>query len=325
MNSIVIDIGGKRVGFGNRPIIIAEMSGNHGGTLEGALKIVHAASASGADAIKLQTFTPDTLTIDSSRPEFFINDPNSLWHGRRLWDLYAEAHTPWEWHKQIFEAARAKGLACISTAFDLDSLEHLISLEVDAIKISSFELIHIPLIKAAARSGKPLLISTGMASMLEIDDTIKAIRSNNCNQFILLKCTSAYPSHENEANILTMDNMHLRYGCEVGLSDHNLRNFAAYTAVALGAAVIEKHLTISRSDGGVDSAFSLEPDELRELVEGTHLVWQSRGDIRYGPQPVEEASLKERPSIYVVSPVKKGEKIHNRKYTDHSPCGRSCT
>jgi pseudaminic acid synthase len=309
MKSAAIDIGGKLVGLGHRPLIIAEMSGNHNGTLEGALRVVRAAAASGADAIKLQTFTPGTLTIDSKRPEFFINDPNSLWHGRRLWELYAEAHTPWEWHKPIFEAARAEGLVCISSAFDLASLDILISLGADAIKIASFELVHIPLIEAAARLGKPLLISTGMANTLEIVDAVAALRGNGCDRFILLQCTSAYPSEESEANILTMYDMRLRYGCEVGLSDHTLRPYAAFAATALGATVIEKHFTIARADGGVDSAFSIEPAELRELVEGIELIWRSLGEVRYGPQSVEETSLKERPSIYVVRPIKKGEKF----------------
>lgn len=307
MKSAAIGIGGKLVGPGHRPMIIAEMSGNHNGTLEGALKVVGAAAANGADAIKLQTFTPATLSIDSNRAEFFINDPRSLWHGRRLWELYAEAQTPWEWHKPIFEAARARGLACISSVFDLSSLEFLLSLGVDAIKIASFELVHIPLIEAAARSGKPLLLSTGMANALEIDDAVTAMRANRCIEFILLKCTSAYPSEESEANILTMQDMHLRYGCEVGISDHTLRPYAAFAATALGATVIEKHFTLVRADGGVDSAFSIEPAELRELVEGTELVWRSLGDVCYDPLAVEETSLKERPSIYVVRPIKKGE------------------
>jgi N-acetylneuraminate synthase len=309
MKGAAIEIGGKQVGFGHRPMIVAEMSGNHNGTCDGALKIVRAAAASGADAIKLQTYTPGTLTIDSKRPEFFIRDAGSIWHGRRLWDLYTEAHTPWEWHKPIFEAARAEGLACISTVFDLSSLEFLLSLGADAIKIASFELVHIPLIEAAARSGKPLLISTGMANSLEIDDAVAAMRANGCDHFILLKCTSAYPSEENEVNLLTMQDMRRRYECEVGLSDHTLRPYAAFAATALGAAVVEKHLTIARAKGGVDSAFSIEPSELRELADGCELVWRSRGDVRYGPLPVEETSLKERSSIYVVRPIKKGEKF----------------
>jgi len=304
---MAIEIGGKPVGAGLRPMIIAEMSGNHNGSLEGALRIVRAAAASGAHAIKLQTFTPATLTIDSTRPEFFINDPGSLWHGRRLWELYGEAHTPWEWHKPIFEAARAEGLRCISSAFDGKSLEFLIGLDVDAIKIASFELIHIPLIEAAARSGKPLLLSTGMATMQELDDAVAAIRAQGNERFILLQCTSAYPSDVQNANILTMNDMRSRYGCEVGLSDHTLRPHAAFAATALGAAVVEKHFTIARAEGGVDSAFSIEPAELRDLVDGTMLIWRSLGEVRYAPQAVEETSLKERPSIYVVRPLKKGE------------------
>ncbi|WP_096608230.1 pseudaminic acid synthase [Calothrix sp. NIES-2100] len=307
MKKSAINIGGQLIGSGFRPMTIAEMSGNHNGDLERAIAIVRAAASSGADAIKLQTYTPDTLTIDSRRSEFFIDDPESLWYGCRLWDLYAEAHTPWEWHEPIFEVARKEGLVCISTAFDLKSLEFLLSIGVDAIKIASFELIHIPLIEAAARSHKPLLISTGMATIQEIDDTVATIRANGCDQFVLLKCTSAYPSVEKDANILTIDDMRLRYACEVGLSDHTLRPYVAFAATAHGAVVIEKHFTISRAEGGVDAAFSIEPSELSELTEGTQLVWQSLGTISYGSLSVEDASLKERPSIYVVRPIKKGE------------------
>lgn len=308
-----MDIGGKLLGSGHPPVIIAEMSGNHNGSLEGALKIVRAAAASGASAIKLQTFTPATLTINSSRPEFFIDDAGSLWHGRRLWDLYMDAHTPWEWHERIFEVARGEGLLCISTAFDKKSLEFLIGLGVDAVKIASFELIHIPLIEAAARSGKPLLISTGMSTMQEIDEAVAAVRGNGCDRFVLLKCTSAYPSDERNANVLTMSDMRLRYACEVGLSDHTLRPHAAFAATALGAAVVEKHFTITRAAGGLDSAFSIEPAELRDLVDGTMLIWRSLGHVRYSPLAVEETSLKERPSIYVVRALKKGE-----LFTEHN-------
>jgi pseudaminic acid synthase len=309
MSNSNLNIGGKLVGREHRPLIIAEMSGNHNGSLEGALKIVRAAAESGADAIKLQTYTPDTLTIDSRRPEFFINDPSSLWHGRRLWELYQEAHTPWAWHQSIFEAARAEGLACISTACDVTSVDFLLSLEVDAIKIASFELIHIPLIEAVARSGKPILLSTGMSRLEELDDAVSALRANGCDRFIPLKCTSAYPSAEAEANILTILDMRQRYGCEVGLSDHTLRPYVAFAATSLGAVVIEKHFTISRAEGGLDSAFSLEPAELRELVDGTELVWRSLGALSYGPLAIEETSIRERPSIYVVCAMKKGDRF----------------
>jgi N-acetylneuraminate synthase len=309
MADVNIDIGGKPVGAGRRPLIIAEMSGNHNGSLERALTIVRAASESGADAIKLQTYRPETLTIDSNRPEFFIDDPQGLWHGRRLWELYEEAHTPWEWHQPIFQAARADGLCCISTAFDLTSLEFLLSLGVDAIKIASFELVHIPLIEAAARSGKPILLSTGMAGREEVDDAVSALRANDCDRFILLKCTSAYPSTEADANVLTMNDMRSRYRCEVGLSDHNLRPYTAFAATAAGTAVIEKHFTVARADGGLDCAFSIEPAELRDLVAGIDLVWRSLGEVRYGPLGAERASIRERPSIYVVRAIKRGERF----------------
>ncbi len=304
---MTIEIGGQSIGNGRRPLIIAELSGNHRGTFEEAIEIVRVAASNGADAVKLQTYTPGTLTIDSARPEFVIHDAGSPWDGRRLWDLYAEAYTPWEWHEPIFRAARAEGLACISTVYDLSSLEFLLPLNPDAIKIASFEVVHIPLIKAAARSGKPLLLSTGMAEVTEIDEAVAAMRDNGCERFVLLKCTSAYPSKESDAHVSTMRDMGHRYGCEVGLSDHSLRPYAAYAATALGASVIEKHVTRARAHGGPDAAFSIEPDELRTLIEGCALVHASCGSVQYGPQPAEESSLKERCSIYVVRPVKKGE------------------
>ena len=309
MTYLRLAIGPKMVGAAHRPLVIAEMSGNHRGSLDQALRIVRAAATAGADAIKLQTFTPATLTIDSSRREFFINDPGSLWHGRRLWDLYEEAHTPWEWHVPLFSEARACGMACISSVFDETSVQFLLNIGVDALKIASFELVHLPLIASAARAGKPLLVSTGMATLAEIDEAVATLRDNACTEFILLKCTSAYPAEEKDANVLTMADMSSRYGCQVGLSDHTLRPFAAFTAVALGATVIEKHVTLRRADGGVDAAFSLEPAELRELVEGTELVWRSRGAVAYGSLPAEETSRRERPSIFVVRAVKKGERF----------------
>jgi N-acetylneuraminate synthase len=312
MANIDTKIGGRPVGRGHRPMIVAELSANHNASLDRALRIVHAAAECGADGIKLQTFRPESLTIDSSRPEFFIDDPGGLWHGRRLWDLYREAHTPWEWHEPIFAAARALGLACISTACDLESLKFLMSLGVDAIKIASFELIHIPLLEGAAKCGKPVLLSTGMASREELDEAVAALRANGCNEFILLKCTSAYPSTEAEANILTMPDMCERYGCDIGLSDHTLRPYTAFAATAMGAVVIEKHFTLARRDGGLDAAFSLEPAELRELVAGTDAVWRSFGSVSYGPLASESASLKERPSIYVTRAMQKGERFNEQ-------------
>lgn len=302
-----IEIGGKRAGPGHRPLIVAEMSANHNRSLDAALSIVRAAAQCGADAIKLQTFTPARLTIDSHRPEFFINDPESSWDGRRLWELYEEAHTPLEWHEPIFRAARDEGLACISTAFDAASVQFLSSLGVDAIKIAAFELVHIPLISLVANSGRPVLLSAGMATLDDLDTAISQFRLDKLDKLTLLKCTSMYPSEERDANINTMRDMRARYGCHVGLSDHTLRPYAAFAATALGAIVIEKHFTLARADGGVDSAFSIEPQELRELVVGTDLVWRSLGEIRYDVLAAEQTSARERPSIYVVSPIKKGE------------------
>jgi len=290
-------------------MIVAELSANHNASLDRALQIVQAAAECGADGIKLQTFKPESLTIDSDRAEFIIDDPGGLWHGRRLWDLYRQAHTPWQWHQPIFDAARAAGLACISTACDPGSLEFLISLGVDAVKIASFELIHIPLLEAAAKCSKPVLLSTGMASREELDDAVATLQTNRCNDFILLKCTSAYPSTEGDANILTIPDMRERYGCDVGLSDHTLRPYAAFAATALGAVVVEKHFTIARRDGGLDAAFSIEPSELRELADGTQAVWRSLGEARYGPLATESASVKERPSIYVIRAMKKGDRF----------------
>jgi N-acetylneuraminate synthase len=302
-------IGMREIGGTSKPFLLAEMSGNHNGSLERALRIVREAAANGADAIKLQTFTASTLTIDSHRPEFYIRDPHSAWNGRRLWDLYKEAHTPWEWHEPIFKEARAAGLGCISTAFDERSLEFLARLDVDAIKISSFELVHLPLLKHAAQTGKPILLSTGMATLDEIDEAVDVLRAHRGLQFILLKCTSAYPADERDADILAMQNLAARYGCEVGLSDHCLRPYAAFAAVALGASIIEKHLTLDRGLGGVDASFSLEPFELKELSKGLELVWCSRGKVCYGVREAESTSRKERPSIYVIHSMTRGERF----------------
>lgn len=300
-------IGDKPVGDGHRPLIVAEMSGNHNRSLERAMMIVRAAAENGADAIKLQTFTAATLTLDSRRGEFFIDEPGGLWHGQRLWELYDKAHTPWEWHEPLFASARSLGLACISTAYDLTSLDFLLTLGVDAIKIASFELIHLPLVEAATRSGKPILLSTGMATLNELDEAVATLRNGAAERHVLLKCTSAYPSQEADANILAMVDMRRRYGSEVGLSDHNLRPYSAFAAAALGAAVIEKHVTLARADGGIDAAFSIEPPELRALADGARLVWESLGEVRYGPLVREAASLRERPSIFVTEAMRRGE------------------
>ena len=307
MSQAPIRIGPHMVGAEHPPFVIAELSANHGGSLDRALEIVHAAADNGAHAIKLQTFTPGTLSIDSHKPDFFIDDPESLWHGRRLWELYQEAETPWEWHAPLFDAARARGMACISSAFDQSSLDFLVGLGVDAIKIASFELVHIPLIEGAAKTGLPVILSTGMAAIEEIEDAVAALRGNGCEQFMLLRCTSAYPSEEKDANVLSIADLRERFDCQVGLSDHCLSPYSVYAAVGLGATMIEKHLTLRRSDGGLDAPFSMEPADLKETVEGSRLVWLSRGSVIYGTQGVEETSRKERPSIYVTKPIAAGE------------------
>lgn len=307
MREAAIRLGSNFVGPEHPPLMIAEISANHGGSLDRALKIVQAAADNGAHAIKLQTFTAGTLTIDSHKPDFFINDEVSLWHGRRLWELYEEAETPWEWHAPLFEAARKRGMACISSAFDQSSLDFLIKLGVDAIKIASFELVHIPLIEGAAKSGVPVILSTGMASVDEIEDAVAALRTNGCEQFILFRCTSAYPSEEKDTNAVSIVDMQDRFSCQVGLSDHSLRPYSTYAAVGLGATIIEKHLTLCRMDGGLDASFSMEPTDLKEITKGIKQVWLSRGSVKYGTQVVEETSRKERPSIYVTRSIAAGE------------------
>lgn len=300
-------IGDKIIGSASPPLIIAELSANHNGSLDRAIKLVEKAAECGAGAIKLQTFKPDTLTMDSYNKDFYIDDEKSLWHERRLWDLYEEAQTPWEWHEEIFKRARELGLAAISTAFDLTSVDFLRDIGVDAIKISSFELIHLPLIEYVAKTGLPMLVSTGMATLGEINDAYSIINKHNPKNSVLLKCTSAYPSIEMDANIVTISDMRERFGCLVGLSDHCLRQYAAFSAIALGAVVIEKHFTFDRSEGGLDADFSMEPDDLKFLAEGAALVWQSLGKVNYEAQGSESTSLKERPSIYATKDIKHGE------------------
>jgi pseudaminic acid synthase len=302
-------IGKRRIDAEHAPFIIAELSGNHNGSLETALSIVQAAAEAGASAIKLQTFTPDTLTIRSNRPEFTIDDPRSPWHGRVLWELYAQAATPWEWHAPLFSLARARGLACISTAFDESSVRFLVEQQVDALKIASFEAVHIPLIECVASTGLPAIISTGMTSVPELDECVDAFRAAGGRELALLKCTSSYPSVEDDANLGAIARIRDRYGCEVGLSDHTLRPFVALAATALGASLIEKHVTLRRSDGGVDSSFSLEPAELRELAEAVELTWRAVRGGELGPRAVEATSLLERPSIYVIRNVMRGDQF----------------
>ena len=302
-----INIAGKLIGLGQVPFVIAEMSGNHNQSLERALEIVEAAAKTGAHALKIQTYTPDTMTLDLDEGEFHISDPNSLWKGTSLYKLYGQAYTPWEWHKPIFERARELGIIAFSTPFDDTAVELLESLNVPCYKIASFENTDIPLIRRVAATGKPMIISTGMASVAELDETVKAAREAGCKDLVLLKCTSSYPSTPDSTNIRTIPHMRELFGCEVGLSDHTMGCGAAVAAVALGATVIEKHFTLARADGGVDSAFSLEPAEMNMLVVESERAWQSLGEVSYGATIADRKSLVFRRSLYVVRNVEAGE------------------
>jgi len=304
---MTIEIAGRPIGQGHQPFVIAEMSGNHNQSLDRALAIVDAAGSSGAHAIKLQTYTADTMTLDVRGGSFEINDPDSLWAGQNLHDLYKKAYTPWEWHAPIMERARELGLLCFSSPFDETAVDFLEHLGAPAYKIASFENNHLPLIEKAAATGKPLIISTGMASLSELDDAVRTARDAGCTQLVLLKCTSTYPASPENTNIRTIPHMRELFGCEVGLSDHTLGIGVAVGAVTLGATVIEKHFTLSRSEGGVDSAFSLEPAELTALVHEIGSVWKSIGKVRYGPTEAECKSIIFRRSIYVAADIAEGE------------------
>jgi len=303
---MTIEIAGRPIGPDHPPFVIAEMSGNHNQSLERALAIVDAAAASGAHAIKLQTYTADTMTLDVRGGSFEINDSDSLWAGQNLHDLYKKAYTPWEWHAPIMQRARDFGLICFSSPFDETAVDFLEDLGAPAYKIASFENNHLPLIAKAASTGKPLIISTGMASLGELDDAVKTARKAGCQQLVLLKCTSNYPSSPENTNLRTIPHLRQLFKTEVGLSDHTLGIGAAVAAIALGASVVEKHFTLARADGGVDSAFSLEPTELSALVQETERAWQALGDVRYGPTEAEQKSLVFRRSIYVAEDIAEG-------------------
>ena len=303
----VIEISGRLIGREHPPFIIAEMSGNHNQSLERALEIVEAVSKCGAHALKIQTYTPDTMTLNLDEREFHIGDPSSLWAGNSLYNLYAEACTPWEWHQPIFDRARELGLIAFSTPFDDSAVDLLESLHVPCYKIASFENTDLPLIRRVAATGKPMIISTGMASVAELVDTVRAAREAGCKDLILLKCTSTYPATAGNTNILTIPHLRDLFGCEVGLSDHTMGLGVSVASVALGATVIEKHFTLNRADGGVDSAFSMEPGEMAQLVTEAERAWQSLGKIAYGPTEAEKKSLMFRRSLYVVEDMKAGD------------------
>ncbi|WOE81229.1 pseudaminic acid synthase [Pseudomonas protegens] len=304
---ISFKIGSRCVGAGAAPLIIAEMSGNHNQSLDVALQIVEAAARAGAHALKLQTYTADTMTLDLDQGEFFIKDPDSLWAGSSLYDLYQRAHTPWEWHEPIFARARELGMLAFSTPFDESAVDFLESLDVPAYKIASFENTDLPLIRRVAATGKPLIISTGMASIAELDESVQAARQAGCRDLVLLKCTSTYPASPANSNLLTIPHLRELFGCEVGLSDHSMGVGVSVAAVALGATVIEKHFTLDRSAGGVDASFSLEPGELASLVVETERAWQAMGQVRYGATQAESKSLMYRRSLYVTRDMQAGE------------------
>lgn len=300
-------IGDRLIGPDHPPLVIAEMSGNHNQSLARALAIVDAAAEAGAHALKLQTYTADTITLNVRGGDFEIRDQGSLWAGQNLHDLYTKAHTPWEWHGPIMDRARQHGMLCFSSPFDESAVDFLEGLDVPAYKIASFENNHLPLIRKAAATGKPLIISTGMASLGELEQAVAAAREAGCRDLVLLKCTSTYPATPANTNIRTIPHLREMFGCQVGLSDHTMGVGVAVAAVALGATVIEKHFTLTRSEGGVDSDFSLEPQELAALVEESERAWQALGEVRYGPTEVEKASLVFRRSIYVAADIAEGE------------------
>ena len=305
---IDITIGTRRIGAKHKPFIIAELSGNHNQKLSLALQMVDAAAEAGADAIKLQTFTADSITLDCDEPDFLIKEEDSLWYGQQLHTLYQQACTPYEWHETLFNHAKSLGLLAFSSPFDEKAVDFLEALDVPCYKIASFELTHIPLIKKAASTGKPLILSTGMAT-IEIEEAIAAAQESGCKNIILLKCTSTYPALPVNTNLSTLIDFKNRFGCHVGLSDHTAGVGTSVAAVALGACVVEKHFVLDRRAGGVDAAFSLEPMEFEMLVKETERAWQSMGEVVYGGSEAENKSKQYRRSIYISEDIKKGEPL----------------
>ncbi len=307
--NLEIKIGSCSVGPGFAPFIIAEMSGNHNQSIDRAFELVDAAAKAGAHAVKLQTYTADTMTLNLRSKGFVIEDPKSLWNGRTLYDLYQEAHTPWEWHKPIMDRCRKLGMEIFSTPFDETAVDFLQSLGVSAYKIASFENTDLRLIKKVASTGKPMIISTGMATVSEIDEAVRAAQQGGNKDLVLLKCTSTYPASPINTNVRTIPHMRDLFRCQIGLSDHTMGIGASVAAVAMGATIIEKHFTLRRSDGGPDSAFSLEPQELTSLVVETERAWQAMGGVTYGCSEVEKNSLQFRRSLYISRDLKKGDQI----------------
>ncbi|MBD1912363.1 MULTISPECIES: pseudaminic acid synthase [unclassified Leptolyngbya] len=310
MNTVTI--GDRPIGPHYPPFIIAEMSGNHNQSLERALEIVEVAAKTGAHAIKLQTYTADTITLDVSDGEFFIDNPNSLWKGSSLHQLYQQAYTPWEWHLPIFKRCKELDLIVFSTPFDETAVDFLEELNVPCYKIASFENVHLPLIRKVASTGKPMIISIGMASIAELDETVRTVRAAGCEDIVLLKCTSTYPATPENSNLNTIPHLRDLFGVQVGLSDHTMGIGVAVAAIALGATVVEKHFTLRRADGGVDSAFSMEPEEMQQLVIETERAWQAMGQVQYGPTEAEQASLQYRRSLYIAENMEAGDRLTSK-------------
>jgi len=303
----MFEIDGRLIGDSEPPYIIAEISANHNGKIENAFDIIEMAKRSGADAVKMQTYTPDTITLNSKKPDFMINE--GLWAGNSLYDLYSKAYTPWEWHAELFEHAKRQELTIFSTPFDFTAIELLEKLNAPAYKIASFECIDLPLIRAAASTGKPLIISTGMANESEINDAVETALKFGSGELALLHCVSGYPAPAQEYNLLTLKDMREKFGVTVGLSDHTLSNTTAVAAVALGATLIEKHVTLDRSGGGPDDSFSLEENDLEDLCTVTKTAWEALGKVNYERTEAEKGNVKFRRSLYFVRDLRQGDII----------------
>lgn len=304
---MMLQINSRRIGLTYPPYIIAEMSANHNGDINNAYQIIDMAKKAGADALKMQTYTPDTLTIESNLPEFQLTE--GLWAGKSLYQLYQQAYTPWDWHKPLFEYAKKIGITIFSSPFDNTAVDLLEDLNAPAYKIASFEAIDLPLIRYVAQTGKPMIISTGMANADEIGEAIAAARDAGCNELAVLHCVSGYPAPSEDYNLKTLVDMQTRFKLPVGLSDHTLDNTTAIASIALGACIVEKHVTLDRNSGGPDDRFSIEPAELRSLCEGVKTVWQALGKVDYGRKSSELENVKFRRSLYFVKDIKKGDVI----------------
>jgi len=303
----VIKVANKNISQHHEPFIIAELSGNHSQSLDTAIEMVEQAAKAGVDAIKLQTYTADTMTLDCPQDDFQIQDENNLWQGNSLHKLYQKAHTPWQWHKTLFDKANELGLIAFSSPFDASAVDFLETLDVPCYKIASFENNDIPLLAHVAKTGKPVIMSTGMASIEELTEAVDCLRANGCTELILLKCTSAYPAKASDANLKTISDLRSKFNCEIGLSDHTLGLGVSIAAVALGATVIEKHFVLSREGGGVDAEFSLEPQEFQTLVQESRRAAQAIGEVKYSGTENEQASKQYRRSIYISKSVKSGD------------------